>query len=83
MPNGDRPSFTSFPEVVRRHAAASSDGLAFRYLVDGDSESRDMTCGELDAHAWEIAALLYPRNVATSWSTEVPKHHPLSRPDRA
>lgn len=53
--------FETIAEVLRWRASTQPDRLAFRFLVDGESQTASITYAELDRQANEIAAALSAR----------------------
>jgi acyl-CoA synthetase (AMP-forming)/AMP-acid ligase II len=45
-------------ELGRKHGIESPDRLAYSFLLDGERETAELTCGTLDARARAIAATL-------------------------
>src|ERR1700681_2451406 len=43
-------------KLARHHAQAQPDAIGFTFLVDGEREEQNLTYGELDAQARNIAA---------------------------
>ena len=54
-------SYTNFSDCLRRHAQATPDRLAYRFLLDGRDESVEITFAELDVAVRALAAVLQER----------------------
>ncbi|MEX0777944.1 MAG: AMP-binding protein [Phycisphaeraceae bacterium] len=53
-----QPDATTCVQLLRDRAAAEPDGLAYRFLRDGEEEAQERTYGQLDQDARRVGALL-------------------------